>query len=207
MRLLFGVNYAESGPLLAIFLALNGLNQLLGGSTHEWALYVLGRQQWVVISRWATLGILAISGALLVPQFAALGALLAVGLGRFVAQVFLLVLARVWVKRAYPWLFNVKLLLALVPPVAVTIFAQPAGLVTSLVASLPLIPADYRYIVGVGALLVVNLLIFTLISLVCLRIIRPLDAEDAALLNQTPPWLRRALLPFAALPRDQRAKA
>lgn len=207
MRLLFGVNYAESGPLLAIFLALNGLNQLLGGSTHEWALYVLGRQQWVVISRWATLGILAVSGALLVPQFAALGALLAVGLGRFVAQVFLLALARVWVKRAYPWLFIVKLLLALIPPVAVTIFAQPVGLVTSLVSSAPLIPTDYQYIVGVGALLVVNLVIFTLIALICLRIIRPLDAEDATLLNQTPPWLRRALLPFAALPHDKRARA
>ncbi|HET9981196.1 MAG TPA: polysaccharide biosynthesis C-terminal domain-containing protein, partial [Ktedonobacterales bacterium] len=201
MRLLFGVNYADSGPLLAIFLALNGLNQLLGGSTHEWALYVLGRQQWVVISRWATLGILAIAGALLVPQFAALGALLAVGLGRLVAQVFLLVLARVWVKRAYPWLFIVKLLLALVPPVVVTIFAQPTGLVTSLVSSLPLIPTDYYYIVGVGALLVVNLVIFALIALVSLRIFRPLDAEDATLLNQTPPWLRRALLPFASLPR------
>ena len=201
MRLLFGVNYAQSGPLLAIFLALNGLNQLLGGSTHEWALYVLGRQQWVVLSRWATLGILAVAGALLVPQLAALGALLAVALGRLVAQIFLLVLARVWVRRAYPWLFNVKLLLALIPPVAVTVFAQPSAVVTSLIASIDWIPADYRAIVGVGALLVVNLVVFTLIFVVCLRIIRPLDAEDAALLNQTPPWLRRALLPFAALRR------
>ena len=201
MRLLFGVNYAQSGPLLAIFLALNGLNQLLGGSTHEWALYVLGRQQWVVLSRWATLGILAVAGALLVPQLAALGALLAVALGRLVAQIFLLVLARVWVRRAYPWLFNVKLLLALIPPVAVTVFAQPSAFITSLIASIDWIPADYRAIVGVGALLVVNLVVFTLIFVVCLRIIRPLDAEDAALLNQTPPWLRRALLPFAALRR------
>ena len=201
MRLLFGVNYAQSGPLLAIFLALNGLNQLLGGSTHEWALYVLGRQQWVVLSRWATLGILAVAGALLVPQLAALGALLAVALGRLVAQIFLLVLARVWVRRAYPWLFNVKLLLALIPPVAVTVFAQPSAFITSLIASIDWIPVDYRAIVGVGALLVVNLVIFTLIFMVCLRIIRPLDAEDAALLNQTPPWLRRALLPFAALRR------
>ena len=201
MRLLFGVNYAQSGPLLAIFLALNGLNQLLGGSTHEWALYVLGRQQWVVLSRWATLAILAVAGALLVPEFAALGALLAVALGRLVAQIFLLVLARVWVRRAYPWLFNVKLLLALIPPVAVTVFAQPSAFVTSLIASIDWIPADYRAIVGVGALLVVNLVIFTLIFMVCLRIIRPLDAEDAALLNQTPPWLRRALLPFATLRR------
>ncbi len=201
MRLLFGVNYAQSGPLLAIFLALNGLNQLLGGSTHEWALYVLGRQQWVVLSRWATLGILAVAGALLVTQFAALGALLAVALGRLVAQIFLLVLARVWVRRAYPWLFNIKLLLALIPPVAVTVFAQPSAFVTSLIASIGWIPADYRAIVGVGALLVANLAIFALIFVVCLRIIRPLDAEDAALLNQTPPWLRRALLPFAALRR------
>jgi O-antigen/teichoic acid export membrane protein len=90
MRILFGSNYAQSGSLLAIFLALNGLNQLLGGSTHEWALYVLGRQQWVVISRWATLGILAVAGALLVPQFAAFGALLAVGIGRLAAQIFLM---------------------------------------------------------------------------------------------------------------------
>lgn len=202
MRLLFGVNYAQSGPLLAIFLALNGLNQLLGGSTHEWALYVLGRQQWVVLSRWATLGILAVAGALLVPQFAALGALLAVALGRLVAQIFLLVLARVWVRRAYPWLFNIKLLLALIPPVAVTVFAQPSAFVTSLIASIGWIPADYRAIVSVGALLVANLAIFALIFVVCLRIIRPLDAEDAALLNQTPPWLRRALLPFAALRRQ-----
>jgi O-antigen/teichoic acid export membrane protein len=202
MRLLFGVNYAQSGPLLAIFLALNGLNQLLGGSTHEWALYVLGRQQWVVLSRWATLGILAVAGALLVPQFAALGALLAVALGRLVAQIFLLVLARVWVRRAYPWLFNIKLLLALIPPVAVTVFAQPSAFVTSLIASIGWIPADYRAIVGVGALLVANLAIFALIFVVCLRIIRPLDAEDAALLNQTPPWLRQALLPFAALRRQ-----
>ena len=201
MRLLFGVNYAQSGPLLAIFLALNGLNQLLGGSTHEWALYVLGRQQWVVLSRWATLGILAVAGALLVPQLAALGALLAVALGRLVAQIFLLVLARVWVRRAYPWLFNVKLLLALIPPVAVTVFAQPSAFITSLIASIDWIPVDYRAIVGVGALLVVNLVVFTLIFVVCLRIIRPLDAEDAALLNQTPPWLRRALLPFATLRR------
>ena len=79
-------------------------------------MYVLGRQQWVVISRWATLGILAVVGALLVPQFAAFGALLAVGIGRLAAQIFLLVLARIWVRRPYPLAFVVKLLLALAGP-------------------------------------------------------------------------------------------
>ncbi len=205
MRVLFGSNYAQSGSLLAIFLALNGLNQLLGGSTHEWALYVLGRQQWVVISRWATLGILAVVGALLVPQFAAFGALLAVGIGRLAAQIFLLILARIWVRRPYPLAFVVKLLLALAAPVVVTIFWQPVSLVSSLVAAMDWIPLDFRTIVADTLLLSVNLLIFAVIFLLCLRIIRPLDAEDITLLNQVPERLRRILLPFAS-GRGQRAR-
>ncbi len=203
MRILFGPNYAQSGPLLAIFLALNGLTQLLGGSTHEWALYVLGRQQWVVLSRWATLGVLAVSGALLVPRFAALGALLAVGIGRLVAQVFLLVLARHWVRRPYPVAFIAKLLLALVVPVVVTIFLQPVAVVSALVSSGGWLPKDYRPVVELGVLLIVNLAIFAILFLVGLRIIRPLDSDDVGLLEQVPQWLRTALLPFAATRGDR----
>lgn len=197
MRILFGLNYEQSGPLLAIFLALNGFSQILGGATHEWALYVLGRQQWVVLSRWATLGILAVVGAVLVPQFAALGALLAVGIGRLAAQIFLLVLARIWVRRPYPVAFIVKLLLALVAPVIVTIFWQPASLIHSLVMGIDWLPTDFLPLLDQTLLLTINLLIFTVLLLLCLRIIRPLDAEDTALLDQVPAWLRRALLPFA----------
>lgn len=197
MRILFGLNYEQSGPLLAVFLALNGFSQILGGATHEWALYVLGRQQWVVLSRWATLGILAVVGAVLVPQFAALGALLAVGIGRLAAQIFLLVLARIWVRRPYPVAFIVKLLLALVAPVIVTIFWQPASLIHSLVMGIDWLPTDFLPLLDQTLLLTINLLIFTVLLLLCLRIIRPLDAEDTALLDQVPAWLRRALLPFA----------
>jgi O-antigen/teichoic acid export membrane protein len=199
MRILFGANYAQSGPLLAIFLALNGLTQLLGGSTHEWALYVLGRQQWVVLSRWATLGVLALSGALLVPRFAALGALLAVGIGRLVAQIFLLVLARIWVRRPYPVAFIAKLLLALVVPVIVTNFLQPVATVSALVSAAGgWLPHNYRPVADLSVLLIVNLAIFAVLFLVGLRVIRPLDADDIRLLEQVPWWLRRALLPFAA---------
>ncbi|HEU5348529.1 MAG TPA: hypothetical protein VFU63_07930 [Ktedonobacterales bacterium] len=204
MRILFGVNYAQSGPLLAIFLALNGFNQLLGGSTHEWAIYVLGRQQWVVVSRWATLGILAATGVFLVPEFAALGALLAIGIGRLVAQIFLLVLARIWVRRPYPLAFVIKLLLALVVPIAVTIFWQPTSFVASFVATIDWIAADHRPIIGEGLLLTINLVIFAVIFLLCLLIIRPLDSEDITLLNQVPRWLRRTLLPFARGSRGSR---
>lgn len=197
MRILFGVNYEQSGTLLAVFLALNGLTQILGGATHEWALYVLGRQQWVVVSRWATLGILAVTGAVLVPQFAALGALLAVGIGRLVAQIFLLVLARILVQRPYPLAFIVKLLLALAVPTVVTILWQPAALAATIVQAVNWFP-DIRQLIEQGLLLGMNLIIFTALFVVCLRIIRPLDAEDLILLKQVPPWLRRALQPFAS---------
>jgi O-antigen/teichoic acid export membrane protein len=207
MRILFGTSYEQSGPLLAVFLALNGLTQLLGGATHEWVLYVLGRQQWVVVSRWATLGILALAGTWLVPQFAALGALLAVGIGRLVAQIFLLVLARIWVRRSYPMAFIFKLLLALAVPVVVTIFWQPAALVHSLVAGADWLPNIARPVIDQGLLLTINLVIFTVILLICLRIVRPLDAEDITLLNQVPRWLRRALLPFASGKHQRAAEA
>lgn len=187
MAALFGSNYAQAGTLFAVFLVLNGLTQVLGGATHEWALYVLGRQQWVVISRWATLGVVAATGILLVPRIqaagvplgAALGALVAVGLGRLVAQIFLLVLARIWIQRAYPVAFIVKLLLTLVPPVGVTLLWRP----TSFVA-----------LVAAGA-------IFLAVFLFCGWLVRPLDAEDAALLAQVPAWLRAGLAPFIARAR------
>ena len=78
-----------------------------------------------------------------------------------------------------------------------TIFWQPVSLVSSLVAAMGWIPLDFRTIVADTLLLSVNLLIFAVIFLLCLRIIRPLDAEDITLLNQVPERLRRMLLPFA----------
>ena len=96
-------------------------------------------------------------------------------------------------------------MLALAAPVVVTIFLQPVALVSSLAAALDWIPLDYRTIVADTLLLSVNLLIFAIIFLLCLRIIRPLDAEDIALLNQVPERLRRILLPFAS-GRGQRAR-
>jgi O-antigen/teichoic acid export membrane protein len=201
MALLFGQLYAQSGPLLAVFLILNGLIQLLGGSTHEWALYVLGRQQWVVVSRWATLGILALVGAVLVPRYYALGALIAVGVGRLAAEVFLLALARRWVRRPYPVTFVMKLLLTLVLPAAATIIWQPTGLLRPFTAGLRWLGPDFAPVTAQGLLLVVEVLTFFAIFLVCMRIVRPVDAEDVALLNQVPRWLRKALLPFAAQKR------
>ena len=196
MSLLFGPLYAQSGYLLAVFLILNGLTQLLGGSTHQWALYVLGQQRWVVVSQWATVGILAVTGAVLVPRYFALGALLAVGIGRLAAQVFLFVLARISVHRPYPVAFSAKLLLALVLPAAATVIWQPAPLVAGVISRLRWLPAASNLVVQQGLVLAIQTVVFLLIFLVCLRVIRPLDAEDAALLDRVPQWLRRILMPL-----------
>lgn len=194
LTFLFGPLYAQAGYLLAVFLVLNGLAQLLGGSTHEWALYVLGRQRWVVVSRWATLGILAVTGAVLVPRYFALGALLAVGIGRLAAQIFLLALARVWVRRPYPVAFAAKLLLALIPPALATTAWQLSADATPATTTLGSTAVQ-------GLALAVEGAIFLGIFLAGLWVVRPLDAEDAALLQQAPVWLRAALTPFVARAR------
>jgi O-antigen/teichoic acid export membrane protein len=198
MSLLFGSAYAQSGLLLAVFLILNGLTQLLGGATHQWALYVLGRQNWVVVSQWGTIVILAITGAVLVPHYFALGALIAVGIGRLAAQVFLFVLARIWIRRPYPVAFTSKLLLSLALPVLVTTLWQPVQLVSALAAGLHWLPTAISPVVQQGLLLTLDGVIFMVIFLIGLRLIRPLDSEDAVLLAQVPSWLRWVLMPFVA---------
>lgn len=204
MALLFGSLYASSGVLLAVFLVLNGVLQLLGGATHEWALYVLGRQRWVVVSRWATLGILAVSGVLLVPRYFALGALLAVGIGRLAAQLFLFALARSAVRRPYPFAFAGKLLATLIPPVVVTALWQPAALVERVVASLPQVIDGHQPAVTSALLLAADGIVFLALFLIGLWLVRPLDAEDAALLAQAPGWLRRVLRPLISRASSRR---
>jgi O-antigen/teichoic acid export membrane protein len=200
MGLLFGSLYAQAGPLLVVFLSLNGLAQLLGGATHQWALYVLGRQKWVVVSQWATIAVLAVIGALLVPRYsglgAALGALVAVGIGRLVAQVMLFVLARVWVRRPYPVAFSAKFLLSLALPAVVTAVWQPNQFIAQLVSHLSWLPTTLGGVVEQGLTLTVEGVIFLVIFLICLRVVRPLDSEDAALLSEVPTWMQKALLPF-----------
>lgn len=162
MAFLFGARYASSGPLFATFLIINALMQIIGGATQEWVLYVLGKQQWVVASRWASLAILLVLGFWLIPLYHALGALLAVGLARLAAAIFLFVIARIAVRRAYPWAFTLKILAGMIPAVTFAVAWRPD---------------KFTLLVGAGA-------VYTLIFLACMWLIRPLDAEDAGLLAQ-----------------------
>lgn len=173
---LYGVSYASAGTPLALFLGLNLLVRLGGGGASEAALYVLGRQRWVVVARWGSLVVLGLGDLLLIPRYGVTGALVAVGVAQLAAEAFELVLARVALTRPYPAGFMVRVLAALAPALAFSVLWRPDSLPGLVVAGLA----------------------YTAIFLVALRLLRPLDAEDAALLTHGPPALRAILRPFAA---------
>lgn len=179
----FGKGYTSAGTLLAIFLGLNILVQLCGATAHEAALYVLGRQQWVVISRWGSLGLLAIGDMLLVPHYGVAGALVAVALAQLAAALFLLALAWHFVGQRYPLGFVTRVMAALVLPIAFSVLWRPSSLPALVLA-------------GLG---------YALLFLVALRVARPLDAEDGLLLNQVAAPLRAILRPFVAPAPDNAA--
>lgn len=174
--LIFGAGYSSAGGLLALFLGLNVLVQLCVGSANESALYVLGQQQWVVVARWGSLGMLALGDAFLIPRYGVAGALVSVALAQLAASAFLLALAWRAVRTPFPITFVLKMLAALVVPVAFSAVWRPASL-PGLVVS------------GIG---------YAAILVACLRLIRPLDAEDRTLVNQVAAPLRALLLPFVA---------
>jgi O-antigen/teichoic acid export membrane protein len=176
MRVLFGRDYSSAGGLLAIFLTLNILVQLCGATAHEAALYVLGQQNWVVASRWGSLGLLWLADVLLIPRYGVGGALVAVALAQLAAALFLLALALRAVKGPYPVGFIVKIVAALLLPVGFSVLWRPSSLVGLVLA-------------GLG---------YAVIFVACLRFIRPLDAEDGLLLNRVAAPLRALLRPFVA---------
>lgn len=174
MEALYKSRYADTGGLLALFLGFNALVRLCGGGSNSAALYVLGRQRWVVITSWGMLGVLALCDVLFIPAWGVAGALLAVGVAQLAAEVAQLVLARYFLKRAYPVGFVLRVLLALLPAMVFTVLWRPTSL-----------PA--LFVAGLG---------FAVLFIVALRLIRPLDDEDRALLAEASPRLRTLLLPF-----------
>ncbi len=177
-RVLFGQNYANAGPLLALFLALNALVRLGGGGAHEAALYVLGRQRWVVLARSAALAGLLCADALLIPQYGVAGALMAVGLAQLAVQIVEILLACRALAQPFPLRFVGRVLLALGPALAFSVLWRPSSFGGLLLA-------------GGG---------YTLIFLLCLRLARPLEREDAALLGHMAGPLPAILSGFCAQP-------
>lgn len=170
--LLFGEEYAGVGPLLQLFLAFNILTRISGGGTHQAALYVLGKQRFVVFLQWASLALTAVLGFLLIPKAGPMGALIATGLPPVLVELAQLAYLLPSLNRRYPLRFVLRYALALAGPVIVGLLWQPQG---------------WLGVIGAG-------LFFTALLAAALLLVKPLDAEDAALLGKMNSWLRAALM-------------
>jgi O-antigen/teichoic acid export membrane protein len=74
---LYGERYAGAVPLLQVFLVVTLVGRLIGGGVQQSALYVLGRQRLVLVSRWLGLVINIGLDIVLIPMYGAYGALAA----------------------------------------------------------------------------------------------------------------------------------
>ena len=158
---LYGSNYDPVGPLLAIFLFFHILVRVLGTTMHQYALYVVGKPNWVVLSQWIGLGAVVVIGIMLIPRWGPSGALVADGLAQVITGG--LMLAILWriLPRKYPLGFTLKLLLGL------TIAALP-GIVWH--------PGS-RILLGVSGT------IFLVLCVGLLVLIKPLNGEDLELVG------------------------
>jgi O-antigen/teichoic acid export membrane protein len=170
--LLFGRDYAGVAPLLQLFLAFNILTRLSGGGIHQAALYVLGKQRFVVYLQWASLALTALLGLLLIPKGGAMGALIATGLPPVLVELAQLAYLLPSLNRRYPLRFVLRYALVYAAPVVAGLLWRPLG-------ALGLIGAGF---------------IFGLLLIGALLLVKPLDAEDAALLGKMNSWLRTALM-------------
>lgn len=170
--LLFGRAYAGVGSLLQLFLIFNILTRVSGGGTHQAALYVLGKQRFVVFLQWASLALSAVLGFLLIPQAGPMGALIATGLPPVLVELAQLARLLPSLNKRYPLSFVLRYGLAMALPVLAGVFWHPQGWLGLVVAGL----------------------LFTVLLVAALLLVRPLDAEDAALLGKMNSWLRAALM-------------
>ncbi|HEY7347081.1 MAG TPA: oligosaccharide flippase family protein [Ktedonobacterales bacterium] len=170
--LLFGEEYADVGPLLQLFLVFNILTRVSGGGTHQAALYVLEKQRFVVYLQWASLALTVLLGFLLIPKNGPMGALIATGLPPVLVELAQLAYLLPSLNRRYPLLFVLRYALALAVPVIAGLLWRPEG---------------WLGLIGAG-------LLFTVLLLAALLLVKPLEAEDAALLSRMHSWLRTALM-------------
>ncbi len=170
--LLFKEDYADVGPLLQLFLAFNILTRIAGGGFHQAALYVLGKQRFVVFLQWASLGLTVVLGFLLIPDYGAMGALIATGVPPVLVELAQLAYLLPSLNRRYPLVFVLRYLLVLVVPVVPGIFWHPNDWLGLIVAGL----------------------LFVALLLGALLLVKPLGAEDAVLMDRMNPRMRAVLL-------------
>lgn len=158
---LYGSNYDAVGPLFAIFLFFNILVRVIGTTDHQYALYVIGKPQLVVLSQWFGLVVVIILGIFFIPHWGPAGALVADGLSQVLTGT--MMLAFLWraLPRKYPLGFTARLLLGLVLAAIPGILWHPTN----------------RYLLGVSGL------IFFVICIALFILLKPLNSEDLTMVG------------------------
>ncbi|HYL44434.1 MAG TPA: oligosaccharide flippase family protein [Ktedonobacteraceae bacterium] len=160
-HVLYGSNYDPVGPLFAIFLFFNIIARVLGTTIHQYAMYVIGKPQLVVLSQWLGLVAVFIVGILLIPRWGPAGALVADGIAQIVIGGMLLAFLWRALPRKYPLGFTFRFMLGLVLAALPSILWHPSN----------------RYLLGVSGV------IFFLVCIVLLLLIKPLNSEDVSMVG------------------------
>ena len=160
-HVLYGSNYDPVGPLFAIFLFFNIIARVLGTTIHQYAMYVIGKPQLVVLSQWIGLVIVFVFGILLIPHWGPAGALVADGIAQMIIGG--LLLAFLWraLPRKYPLGFTFRFLLALVLAALPSLLWHPAN----------------RYLLGASGI------IFFIVCIGLFLLIKPLNSEDLSMVS------------------------
>ncbi len=194
---LYGAQYANVGYLMQIFLLFNIIQRLGGGGSNQAALFVVGKQRLSLWTQWIGLLMTIGLGIWIVPNGGpnfggAAGALIAVGAGQVFSEITQLILSAYYLKRIYPIRFSVKVLLALTPPMLITYFLRPSRYLKLAIS------AGFIHIPGSLLEIIAAILIFTLVLIVCLAIVKPIEMDDITMLSQVNPKLHPVLSPFAS---------
>src|SRR5256714_630181 len=158
---LYGANYDPVGPLLAIFLFFNILVRVLGTTDHQYALYVIGKPNLVVLSQWVGLVAVVVIGVILIPRWGPAGALVADGLAQVLIGAMLLAFLWRVLPRKFPFDFTLRFLLGL------TLAALPGILWHP----------ESRLLIGVSGVIFLGLCLGLFI------IIKPLSVEDLEMIK------------------------
>jgi len=192
VTLFYGAPYAAVGLLLQVILAFTIATRLAGGGFHQAALYVLGKQRVVVVSQWLSLGLTVLLGFLFIPPLGPLGALIATGLPPVLVELCQLAVLWLALRRPYPLRFVLRYALALLPPIIATLLwsflveRHVRALLPSALMGLLHSLHGLVGLIGVGIL-------FTLLLVGALFLVKPLEGEDAALLDKMQGGLRTVL--------------
>lgn len=160
-HVLYGSNYDPVGPLFAIFLFFNIIARVLGTTIHQYAMYVIGKPQLVVLSQWLGLVAVFIVGILLIPRWGPAGALVADGIAQIVIGGMLLAFLWRALPRKYPLGFTLRFMLGLVLAALPSVLWHPSN----------------RYLLGVSGI------IFFIVCIGLLLLIKPLNREDVSMVS------------------------